>query len=115
MATPEIPAEVLAKAQQLHATVCGCNGVDKAVAYTWGEAWDACTSVYEALIEYSVEKQTDVYWDGVYELLGDETSQLWQAFGRLVEKLAPGIGPWDKRQLVASIVSEFKKVVEDVD
>jgi len=113
MATPEIPAEVMAEALQHHSTSTGCNGAREAVRFAWREAWDACTSVYEGSIETSVENQVNGYWENVYELLGDETSQMWMAFAEVVEKLQPGIGPWDRREMVAAIVAEFKAVIDD--
>jgi hypothetical protein len=64
-------------------------------------------------IDRAVENQLDAYWEGVYALLDDETSQMWKAFAEVVEKLQPEIGPWDRREMVAAIVAEFKAVVED--
>lgn len=107
MPTPEIPDEVRSKARDM--------GHESAVSYVWREAWDACTSTYEGLIEHSVETQIDLYWANIYNLLDDETSPMWRAFADVVEKLQPDIGPWDKRELVGAIVAEFKAVVEDAD
>lgn len=107
MPIPEIPAEVLAEAYRL-----SYHGAAK---HVWCEAWQACTSTYEAAIETSVSNQIDAYWTNIYNLLDDETSPMWLAFADVVEKLQPDIGPWDKRELVSAIVAEFKAVIEDVD
>lgn len=105
MATPEIPAEVMAQTGDM-------DRVD-AVRHAWREAWQTCTTVHDAAVETSVETQIDLYWTGVYNLLDDEKSPMWQAFARVVERLKPDIGPWDKREAVDAIVTEFKQVVED--
>lgn len=69
----------------------------------------------QLLIDHQVETQIDAYWTGIHALLDDEASDLWQAFGDVVDKLRPDLPPWDRREAIASIVTEFKQVVEDVD
>lgn len=105
MPTPEIPTEVRSKAHEM--------GFEAAVSYVWREAWGACTSVHDATVETSVETQIEHYWSGIYNLLADETSEIWLALAAVVEKLVPDIGPWDKREAVAAIVKEFEAVTDD--
>lgn len=65
-------------------------------------------------IDSEVETQIKAYWDGIYKLL-DEGSPLWKSFGDVVDRLRPDLPPYDRREAIASIVTEFKQAVEDVD
>ncbi len=68
----------------------------------------------QLVIDHQVEQQISEHWAKIHGLLGDEGSDLCQAFGRVVDGLHPDLPPWDRREAIAAIVKEFKQVVEDV-
>lgn len=62
---------------------------------------------------FFVEHDYEGVVDRIAALVFEEGSDLWRHIGEVVERIAPGISPFDRREATAEILAPIRKVYAD--
>lgn len=62
---------------------------------------------------FFVEHDYEDFVQQIADLSLDEDSNLWRHIGEVLERLAPGINPFDRREATAEILSPIRKALAD--
>lgn len=62
---------------------------------------------------FFVEHDYEGVVDQITDLVFKEDSDAWLRIGEVLERIAPGLSPFDRREAVAEVLQPIRKVIED--
>jgi hypothetical protein len=74
--------------------------------------WTAHDEIAEAVIQTRVDEIVEGEVGKLFIACQDETSPLWQQIGEVIEGVAPGISPYDRREAVAQVIHAIASVMD---